>query len=171
MRFIAVSGMAFVTVCLAVAGVMLISTATGDAEYSLLSNNKWPVRYECILSEQSSDLELQFCQEFKAVLGGNEFISYNYDESRPYFFVVVLTTERNAHIGATIAVDFIYPPLDGLAISSFYGNYLIEPEGVGKAHVYRFIVKRLVMQTAEWMVWARPILLQLNHRGRPVLEA
>ena len=124
-----------------------------------------PVKYECE-PDAGFPLEDKFCDDFKAALVRTDFVTFEYDSARPYFYIVVLPTVRDGYISVAIAANFVYPPFSGLVLSAFLGGYLIMPD-LFDQQVADGIAVSVVDGMSSWMIYAEPKLSSVQ-RSRPM---
>ena len=127
---------------------------------------EFPVDYEC---SPDNDLEKKFCDGLEASLLKNGFVTFDAPHSRPYFYIVVLPVERGGYISVAIAVNFVYPPFHGLALSAFSGGYLVMPDLLDE-EVIDSIAHGVVTGISEWMIYAEPRLKGMGGRKPLMLE-
>ena len=124
--------------------ILLVAGSAGAA---------FPVDFHCA-SDPDHPKEAEFCRVIKVQFAATGMVVYEFDQNKPHFRIVVLPTARGDHISVTIASTFIYPPLDGLALSVFLSSYLLVPcsdaEFVSAAE---YMAKQNVMGVSRWMVW------------------
>ena len=131
-----------------------------------LTAGEFPVEYDC---NPDNDLEKQFCDGLKASLLKTEFVTFDAPHSKPYFYVVVLPVVRGGYISVAIAVNFVYPPFHGLALSAFSGGYLVMPDLLDE-EVTDSIAHGVVTGISEWMIYAEPRINGMGGRKPLILE-
>lgn len=134
--------------------------------------NELPVEYICVANPDMPG-EGAFCAGFKAALLKTGFITYDRIQGKPFFHIIVLPTMRDDYTAVTVASNFIYPPLNGLALSAYFAGFIIRPGGVTESNLDE-IANRVVSSTAEWMIAAADNVIRLDPQdcitSRPVLE-
>jgi hypothetical protein len=114
---------------------------------------KYPVIFTCQATNNVA-LEEQFCADLGAALAKTGKIDFDTHDDAVFFHIIVLPTARDNYLAASIAVNFIYPPLDGLALSAYTSIFLIDPGGVEEGNLDT-IADRILLGVSHWVVWAK----------------
>ena len=126
----------------------------------------YPVDLQCI-ADPSRPAEAAFCEVFRIRLVATGMFEFDIDVSRPYFMIIVLPTVRDSYYSVTVASNFIYPPLAGLALSAYLSSYIITP---GQAEELdrcaTFMVNKNLIGISEWMVWFEEKVGIVNQKPR-----
>ena len=124
---------------------------------------QYPVEYHC-QADISRPAEAVFCEIFKERLLASDMVIYKVDENRPYFQIIVLPTVRDSYTSVTVASNFMYPPLAGLALSAYLSSYILTPvQGEDLEKCIDYMVRKNIAGISEWMVWFG----EKTHRIRP----
>lgn len=131
-----------------------------------------PAEYICA-ADPSEPLEAEFCARFQVALANTGYISFDpVLDGQPYFHIIVLPTVRDGYLSVAVASNFMYPPLDGLALSAYLSGFIIIPGGVTDENIVQ-IALRVLHGTAEWMQATEGDVMQIpvgGLGGRVVLE-
>jgi hypothetical protein len=132
----------------------------------------FPVEYICA-QDPNEPLEAEFCARLQVALGNTGFITFDpVPDGVPYFHIIVLPTVRDGYLSVAVASNFMYPPLNGLALSAYVSGFIVIPDGVTDESVKQ-IAMRVLYGTAQWMQAAEGHITQIPAGGlgnRPVLE-
>ena len=121
-----------------------------------------PFRFECH-ADEDNDSEKQFCSDMYDAAVASDGMDLEYDPALPYFHLVILPVARDGYTSVAVASSFIYPPLDGLSLSAYLGGFMLVPDKpYGKSS--KRIIRRMLVTTHEWMVWAADIVVGLQVR-------
>ena len=114
---------------------------------------QFPVDFECV-SDPLRPKEAEFCRIFKVRLAASGDVVYEFNPERSYFMIIVLPTVRDGYFGITVASNFIYPPLAGLALSAYLSSYVITPDQADELdRCAEFMVGKNIQGISEWLVW------------------
>jgi len=115
--------------------------------------SQFPVDFKCI-ADASRPLEAEFCHIFKIRLAASGDVVYEFNPERSYFMIIILPTVRDGYYSVTVASNFIYPPLAGLALSAYLSSYIIIPVQAEELdRCAEFMVRKNIEGISEWMVW------------------
>jgi hypothetical protein len=127
----------------------------------------FPVDYRCM---RSSDVEDQLCQDLGAALLATGSISFEYTEGEPFFRIIVLPTERDGYFAIGIVTGFFYAPLEGLALSAYFANVLLAPDGATEEN-YAIMAKHTVQGMSRWILASGDDILKICKDEPRGLEA
>ena len=111
------------------------------------------VEYICI-ADPSRPAEAEFCALFQIQLFASGMFEFDIDKSRSHFQIIILPTVRDGYYSVTVASNFIYPPLAGLALSAYLSSYIIAPiQGEDLVRCVDYMVQKVIVGTSEWWLW------------------
>ena len=160
------------TVLLMILGSVLIWAGftylpASEPDTVITTSNPFPVDFRCM---HSSEAELELCGELGAAFLNTGDVVFDVDESRPFFRVVVLPTERDGYYSVTIVSGFFYPPLDGLALSAYFMGVIIEPDGMTEENM-NVLARSTVTGMSKWLLASGEQILGLCENRPKGLEA
>ena len=120
---------------------------------SAYASEPYPVDYKCI-ADASRPKEAEFCTIFKVQLALSGLVVFDIDKDRPYFQIIVLPTTRGGYLSVTVASNFIYPPLAGLALSAYISSYIVIPSQAEELErCAGYMVGKNLTGISEWMLY------------------
>ena len=158
-------GTFLVVLVVALVGAGFASLHT-DVQEAAVPEGKIPIKFQCPAGDEGRE---EVCRQFRLALERNEYVDLEWSGKGPCFQLVVLPTVRGEYRSFTVSTAFLHPPLQGLWLSSFLGNFLFPPEA-GSPEDYDAVVKATMMDTMRWLVLHREILMNLDLDYKPVLE-
>jgi hypothetical protein len=129
---------------------------------SVFAVDKLPASYFC-KHDPAVPQEGELCELLYSTFEDTGLVNFDIDEDRPHFRFMVMPTMRDGYWSITIASNFYYPPLRGLALSAFISSYLLTPGGDNGAS-YSYMVGRVLEGTHGWMVRSGDILVDLTRK-------
>ena len=124
---------------------VLLLAATASAQL--------PYHYRC-QHDKKQPLEVELCSSLAAAMMRSDTMIDATDPNLPHFVLIILPTARGGYISVAIASLFIYPPLNGLALSAYFGGYIIMPDKLDD-QVASVIMDKVSIGTASWMIGAK----------------
>ena len=125
-----------------------------------------PYAFQCH-PDADSALEVELCSSLAAAMTKSDTMVDAEDPFAPHFQLLILPTARGGYISVTIASNFVYPPLSGLALSAYIGGFMILPDKLCEKTADE-IMDRTSIGTATWMVKAEPAIRDIPTGVKPV---
>ena len=118
-----------------------------------------PYFFHCQHNEKEP-LEVQLCASLAAAMDRNADMIDADDPDKPFFHLIILPRARGGYISVTIASNLIYPPLNGLALSAYLGNFIVIPDGLEDSLADE-VMRHVAIGTSKWMIQAEKSILAI----------
>lgn len=134
------------------------------------SADPYLVDYICI-SNPAHPGEAEFCELYRDQLIASESVVFAVDLEAAHFKFIILPTMRDEYTAVTVASNFMYPPLAGLALSAYLSSYILTPvQGEDLVRCIRYMIGKNFDAIAEWQEYFEGKIRPKPRLERPILE-